>query len=672
MRFTLWAGCLAVLVLAPQFSGCGGGGGGGGSTPPPSPPPAPPPLIVAQSFGGAEDTDLSASLVLRPGATASVAVTTAPTRGTLTAFSTAGVFTYRPNPNLAGPDTFTVEATDSSNNRVSAVVTVTITAVNDAPVAVGEVLEVPAGPTATLTVIGNDSDVDDTALTVVIPAAAVGAAETNPAVGTATVDASNRIQLSLPAGFHGITRVNYQVRDAASVLSEVVSAWVFVGTPRFDVWYQGPAGMHPSQLFVSDFSGTRQVTQFVMPRKLNGTQLSANKNVVMIGENDGDQLRDIWTVGTRTVEAPVRMTPGHDATQSLDQFILSPNGAWVAYVVVSGGLKQLWLVERANPAGRRQIPLRAGHDIASFSPLKFSADSNALYYVTRSGPNSDHLNRAAVADPLHPVAIYPLANESAGLQEWFLSPDDSYVVVRYVDVVRVSVADPTVRIPLNAPLPVGRYIGSVNGDETATRFVYLTLEVNDAIRTDDELWMCDTGQPGVSTLVVPASPARTGPMGPTAFRPDRNAMLVDSWSAVPGSFQIDIAEVSLSPADGVMRQISPPRPVNSRTSSIASYLGNDSVILTVLESSLPTRFLEARRGSFDTPVTLVEPGIMSIAPRYSADKSIIAITHSRNQSGDPNHYGVLINRTAPGSMVRVTPGVHSGLSPFFFDIVERN
>lgn len=669
MRLTF--GRFAALALVLQLAACGGGGGGGGSTPPPPPPP--PPLIVAQSFSGTEDTDLSASLVLSPGAaTTTVAVTTAPTRGTLTAFSTAGVFTYRPNANLNGPDTFTVEATDSSNNRLSAVITVTLAAVNDAPVATGEVIEVPAGPTATLAVVGNDSDVEDTALTVVIPAAAAGAAETNPAVGTATVDASNRIQLTLPAGFHGVTRVNYQVRDAASALSEVASAWVFVGTPRFDVWYQGPVGSHPSQLFVTDLVSARQVTQFVLPRKLNGTQISANKNVAMMTENDGDQLRELWTVSTRTVEAPVRVTPGHDATQTLDQFTLSPDGAWIAYVVVSGGVKQLWLVERANPAGRRQIPLRTGHEIYGFRNLKFSANSNALYYVTRTAPYEDHLNRAPVADPIHPAAIYPRDGEGGGVTEWFLSPDDSYVVVRYYDIVRVSVADPSVRITLNAPHLPGRGIGSVMGDATATRFVFLTLAVNDSIHTDDELWMCDTGQPGVSTKIVAADAARTGPLGGMSIRPDRNAVLVDSWVAVPGGFQIDVAEVSLTPADGVMRQISPPRPANSRTTAIAEYIGNDSIVYTLLEPSLPSRFFEARPGSFDTPVTLVEPGIMGIWPRYTADKSVLTITHSRNQSGDSSHYGILINRTAPGSMIRVTPGVYYGLSPFFIDLIERN
>jgi hypothetical protein len=42
------------------------------------------------------------------------------------------------------------------------------------------------------------------------------------------------------------------------------------------------------------------------------------------------------------------------------------------------------------------------------------------------------------------------------------------------------------------------------------------------------------------------------------------------------------------------------------------------------------------------------------------------------QIRDPNHFGILINRAAAGSMLRVAPAVSSSLSPFFIDLIERN
>jgi hypothetical protein len=51
---------------------------------------------------------------------------------------------------------------------------------------------------------------------------------------------------------------------------------------------------------------------------------------------------------------------------------------------------------------------------------------------------------------------------------------------------------------------------------------------------------------------------------------------------------------------------------------------------------------------------------------------MIVLTHSRNRAEDPNHFGILINRTAPGAMLRVTPPVSSLFSPFFIDIIDRH
>jgi hypothetical protein len=671
MRFDNVLGRLAVLVLIQQLGACGGGGGS--ETPSPPPPPVLPPIVSAQAFAGTEDADTSASLVLRPAAgdTVTVAVTTAPTRGTLTSFAANGAFTYRPNTNLNGADTFTVEATDSRNNRLSAVITMNVAAVNDAPVATGEIRELPLVPITSLDVLANDTDIDDTALTVVIPAAPVGAGEGNPAVGIATVDANNRIQLSFPVGFRGVTRVRYYVRDAAGLQSAEVYSVVFVGTPQFDVWHQGPVPTSAAQLFVTDLVSTRQVTNFVAPRVANGAIISENQDVALIIENDDHQLRDLWTVSTRAVEAPVRMTPGHDATQTLDQFIISPNGAWVAYVVVSAGVKQLWLVERANPAGRRQIPLRTGHEIHGFQNIKFSSNSGALYYLTRTTGDRNHLNRAPVTDPMNPAAIFPRDGELNWFSEWFLSPGDANVIVRSYDILRVSVADPTLRIPMNGPLPSGHSIGQMLADATATRFVYLTVAVNDYVWTDDQLWTCDAEHPGVSTLIVAANAARTGPMSALKIRPDRNAVLVSSWVALANDYQIDLAEVSLAPADGVMRQLSPPPPVNSRTVSMGEYLDDDTIVYSVIEPSRPWRIFETRRGSFDTPTALVEAGNLSTFLSYSPDKAVIATTHSRNITEDSAHYGILVNRAAPIQMLRVTPAASPFATPFIIGLVER-
>ena len=79
-----------------------------------------------------------------------------------------GTFTYIPDPNVNGTDAFTYDVADGNGGSDTATVTITVTAVNDAPVAsddVGAVVEDdPAG--VTVDVLVNDSDVDGDALTV--------------------------------------------------------------------------------------------------------------------------------------------------------------------------------------------------------------------------------------------------------------------------------------------------------------------------------------------------------------------------------------------------------------------------------------------------------------------------------------------------------------------------
>ncbi len=60
-----------------------------------------------------------------------------PTNGTLT-LNANGTFTYSPNANYNGSDTFTYHANDGTGNSNIATVTITISPINDAPVAVND------------------------------------------------------------------------------------------------------------------------------------------------------------------------------------------------------------------------------------------------------------------------------------------------------------------------------------------------------------------------------------------------------------------------------------------------------------------------------------------------------------------------------------------------------
>lgn len=139
--------------------------GGGGNTAP---------TAVNDSYSTHEDTTLN---VGAPGVlnndtdaqnnTLTAALVSSPTKGNLT-FNSNGSFTYVPNANANGTDSFTYRANDGSLNSNTATVTITINSVNDAPVANDDYYTTARNTRIVITVAGllsNDFDADGDTLT---------------------------------------------------------------------------------------------------------------------------------------------------------------------------------------------------------------------------------------------------------------------------------------------------------------------------------------------------------------------------------------------------------------------------------------------------------------------------------------------------------------------------
>jgi hypothetical protein len=118
--------------------------------------------------------------------------------------------TYTPHPNYNGPDSFTFRASDSQAQSNVATVSITITPVNDAPIAHGQVRSTPRNTPLALTLTGADVDGDPLGFSVVAgPAhgtlAGIGADRTyTPNVGytgpdSFTFTASDTVAVSAPA-----------------------------------------------------------------------------------------------------------------------------------------------------------------------------------------------------------------------------------------------------------------------------------------------------------------------------------------------------------------------------------------------------------------------------------------------------------------------------------------
>ncbi len=140
----------------------------------------------------------------------SVTVTTPPSHGTATVDPVTGEITYTPNPNFNGTDTLIYSICDTGMPVIcdTALVVITVTPVNDAPVANGDTATTDENTPVVINAPSNDTDpegnLDNTSVTVTTP----------PSNGTATVDpVTGEITYTPNSGFSGTDTLIYSICD---------------------------------------------------------------------------------------------------------------------------------------------------------------------------------------------------------------------------------------------------------------------------------------------------------------------------------------------------------------------------------------------------------------------------------------------------------------------------
>ncbi|MBP0003338.1 MAG: tandem-95 repeat protein [Cyanobacteria bacterium SBC] len=178
------------------------------STPPPPPPPNNPPLAVDDSFSLDEDTSLTGDVLLNDndpdGDPLSVSLLNDVLNGSLT-LNIDGSFTYTPEPNFNGSDSFVYEVIDNQGGSATATVNLSINPVNDAPVAVDDSASTAENTAVTLDVLSNDTDIDGDTLSV----SSVG----TPTNGTVALNPDGTVTYTPNAGFSGTDNFTYEVSD---------------------------------------------------------------------------------------------------------------------------------------------------------------------------------------------------------------------------------------------------------------------------------------------------------------------------------------------------------------------------------------------------------------------------------------------------------------------------
>ncbi|AFY64935.1 tandem-95 repeat protein [Geitlerinema sp. PCC 7407] len=166
----------------------------------------------------ANDSDIDGTI--DPG---SIAIASQPGRGTAFFDPFTGQVIYRPASNFFGIDSFTYTVTDDDGTvSAPAVVTVSVTSVNDIPVAVNDQFSVVEDQVATLDILGNDTDVDgdlnETSVVFTAP----------PSSGTVTLDAFGQAVYTPTSNFAGVDSFTYTVTDNAGSVSNTATVFITV------------------------------------------------------------------------------------------------------------------------------------------------------------------------------------------------------------------------------------------------------------------------------------------------------------------------------------------------------------------------------------------------------------------------------------------------------------
>ncbi|MHB1033577.1 MAG: tandem-95 repeat protein [Pirellulales bacterium] len=175
------------------------------------------PAAVADSFVVGEDTTLT---VAAPGLLANdtdpdgdpltTVLVSGPANGTLT-LNSDGSFSYTPAADFSGTDSFTYRTSDGSASSNEAAVTITVTPVNDAPLAADDSYATSINTTLTIAAPGllaNDADPDGDPLTAVLVS--------GPANGTLTLNSDGSLSYTPVADFLGTDSFAYKASDGTA------------------------------------------------------------------------------------------------------------------------------------------------------------------------------------------------------------------------------------------------------------------------------------------------------------------------------------------------------------------------------------------------------------------------------------------------------------------------
>lgn len=242
-----------------------------------------------------------------------------PYEGTVT--GTPPGISYTPPANFSGTLTLGFYASDSSGGSSRGNLTIAVTPVNDAPVAIADYVATDAGEPLEIAVLSNDSDVDGEPLVI--------EDVSDPAHGSAVIE-GGKVIYTPQDGFTGIDSLTYTLADGAGATS---TAAIQVGVDDF------PTGV-PLQSLVPQTTGGSRNDSLRRPSISRNGRYVAFSTIRGLVPDDTNGISDayVYDRGKRTLQRVSVKADGSPANGAATEPQLSGNGRYVVFVSIANNL----------------------------------------------------------------------------------------------------------------------------------------------------------------------------------------------------------------------------------------------------------------------------------------------------------------------------------------------
>lgn len=565
-KFGLFAACSSLFIIA-----CGDGT----INDPRGQQPGGDLVVGPATVNTLEDTSVELTLdVSNARGAVTVTANDGPTHGT---FSAVGaVVTYVPSTDYNGDDAMTVSVSDGSRS-VTGSVSITVTPVNDPPVAIADTLVIGHDTPYTLmtaTVLANDSDVDSTALSVV----AVTAGEHL----TVTLSGSDIIITPAPR-YTGATSFTYTVSDGENSARATVSVTVspdkapVAVADTLTTAEDTPLTIAPSTLLANDSDPDGDTLSIVaVGFATNGTVVLAGGSIIFTPALDfhgtatfsyavSDGVITVNGAVTVTVtdvnDGPVvtngSITTPEDTAVAFTLVASDPDGDALTYATtapangtLSGTAPHLTYTPSANfngtdvvaftvsdggapVAGTFTITVTPANDapVADAQSLTIDEDTALGITLTGSDVDDDTLTFSILTQPAHgtlsgtpPALTYtPTANFHGGDSFGFAVNDGSATSSATVAITVSSVEDPPIAnnqsVTTNEDVPLPIMLTATDGDGDTLTYAVTSSPTHGALTgTGSSLtYTPNTNYHGSDTLTFSVTDGKASATGTVAI-----------------------------------------------------------------------------------------------------------------------------------------------------------